>query len=453
MNSGRILTLVFGWFFVGNVCGMVPRNGTEPPTVRVRITEDFKETNISGFDLRLSSLSKRVGITNIRAGFPGSEIEKKTKIRVGQSYQRLVADSRSSWDIKCLSNGKIELSIERSQGKTVWIAETPLRIEALSGFLKWKSESDKNPPSVYRDEIWIHSTKPSNLNASDSSKKTAVCEAINHVSIEKYLDGLVNGEISAEWSSATIDAQVIAARTYAYYQSLEAKKDRFKTFDIESSTKDQVYGGSKKEDQRAALSAERTKGLILTPIGSKKPMKAYYHSTCGGMTELPENVWGSASAGIKRRVKCEYCRSSPSFFWEAKFQDSEMIKKLFKVARALSRPFPKFDAREILKVETETLPYSDRVENVKFEMKDLVHHLSVTIPANKLRVGVDPVQLKSTQFKVFNLGSDEIVFRGRGYGHGVGMCQWGAKVMGDKGFKAKSILSQYYPDANLLKAW
>jgi SpoIID/LytB domain protein len=408
--------------------------GREPPLVRVRIAEEFREAQISGFDLRIATLSKKAGIVSLRPG-PQSK-------SAPQSFQRLVADQRSQWELKCLPNGKVQITLVRSR-PAVWVAETPLRIEALSGFLKWETRT-------YRDEVWIHSVR----SKSSKSSEAYQCEAVNHVGIEKYLDGLVNGEISANWSPATIEAQIIAARTYAYHSHLEALKDPTKHFDLDSSTKDQVYDGSKKEDPRSAQGAERTKGLVLVPKGTKQPLRAYYHSTCGGLTELPENVWGKSSPGIKRRVKCDYCRASPSFFWEAKFTDSQILNRLLKVAKSFVLPFPQFSASsEIVSLQTENLPNSERVDSVRISVKDVYRNLSWVLPANKLRVGLDPVQLKSTQFKVFLLNGDEFVFRGKGYGHGVGMCQWGAKVMGEQGKKSRAILSTYYPDADLYRAW
>ena len=446
MNSGRIRSFYSGCIFVGTLFGLVipraeasvPRTPAEAPVVRVRITDSFREAAVGGFDLRIASLAHREGILSVR---PSTALQNRAP--AGQSVQRLVADARSSWQIECLPSGKIRLTLDRAK-PSVWVAETPLRIEALSGFLKWDGHT-------YRDEIWIHNVR---TGGGAKGLEHVECEAVNHVGIEKYLDGLVNGEISASWPAATIDAQVVAARTYAYYSTREAAQNPARHYDLDSSTKDQVYDGSRKEDQRSALSAERTRGQILTPHGTKVPLKAYYSSTCGGMTELPENVWGKASPGINRRVRCDYCKRSPTYFWEAKFADDQILSRLLRVAKSLLLPFPQFTASsEIVKLETSSFPNSERIDSVRIDLKDVYRNLSWVFPANKLRIGLDPVQLKSTQFKVFALNRDEFVFRGKGYGHGVGMCQWGAKTMGELGKRSREILAFYYPDADLYRAW
>src|SRR5262249_3859131 len=98
--------------------------------------------------------------------------------------------------------------------------------------------------------------------------------------------------------------------------------------------KDQVYDGSMREDFRASRLVERTRGLVLTVGSASKPapIKAFYHSTCGGRTELPEKVWGSKFPGFQRTVPCPFCASSPALRWNAQLDAKQISTGLLRGA-------------------------------------------------------------------------------------------------------------------------
>jgi stage II sporulation protein D len=300
------------------------------------------------------------------------------------------------------------------------------------------------------------------------TRKGWECEVVNHVDIESYLDGLVNGEFSANWSQEAIDAQVVAARTYAVYQSrVMAAKKGGSHFDLDSDVKDQVYNGSGREDYRSRRSANRTRGLILRPShGDAWPIKAYYHSTCGGTTELPEVVWGSQAKGFKRRVACAHCRNSPSFIWDVPLRSKEIAAEIREGAMGLGagdrdaiRNWPVSWERELassqlLELRVVEQNASGRAEKVSSRWKNAEgKEYRLEMPGTLFRQWIGPSRLKSTVFQVLAAGGDEWVLRGRGFGHGVGLCQWGAKTMGESGKSSKDILKYYYPDAVLARAW
>src|SRR6185312_11126927 len=100
---------------------------------------------------------------------------------------------------------------------------------------------------------------------------------------------------------------------------LEAKKQKLRIFDVDASVKDQVYQGSLKEDFHSSQAVKKTRGMILT-VGSDNaplPLQAFYHSTCGGQTELPEHVWSRPLyPGFHRQITCPFCRESPAYSWK-----------------------------------------------------------------------------------------------------------------------------------------
>src|SRR5204863_176919 len=125
-------------------------------------------------------------------------------------------------------------------------AVSPVSVRTPTGVLSYRG----NP---FREEIRIYA-------------RNGTCDVVNAVDLEKYLDGLVNSEFSAKWNAQSIEAQVIAARTYALYQIREAEKKSDSYFDVEATIKDQMYSGFNHEDFRAAQSVEQTRGMVLVAM-------------------------------------------------------------------------------------------------------------------------------------------------------------------------------------------
>ncbi|MBU6375631.1 MAG: SpoIID/LytB domain-containing protein [Bdellovibrionales bacterium] len=281
------------------------------------------------------------------------------------------------------------------------------------------------------------------------------CSVVNVLDIEKYLDGVVNGEFSAKWNSEAVAAQVIAARSYALYQSKQARLNKA-FFDVESTTKDQVYLGVEGEETRASQVVSKTRGVVLAsaldergarirafPSGDLVPIKAFYHSTCGGKTDSPEDVWGQPQIGVRGGVRCLHCGSSPRFRWDVKLSNLE-----------IDRLFSSFGKGKVRSIEALSRFPSGRVRQVKVGFLDGAGKFSSTVlNGSQFRSILGVERLRSTFFDVSGSATRDWIFQGRGNGHGVGMCQWGAKEMGAEGYNAEQILTHYYPQAYLVKVW
>jgi stage II sporulation protein D len=263
---------------------------------------------------------------------------------------------------------------------------------------------------------------------------------------------------------------VIAARTYALHQIRAAHADPDRHYDVDASTRDQVYDGSMKEDFRASRSVQKTKGMVLTvgPASRPEPLKAFYHSTCGGMTELPQHVWGGSFAGFKHPVKCPYCLSSPALNWKLELSHAEMVQA-FKRGIQVQEIHPSFAQHwpplwrtvikmgHLLALRSESVDPEGRVAQVVSVWQGPSGPIVLPLTGVKLREWLGAARFRSAAFQVTsihdNRGGQQWRFEGRGNGHGVGMCQWGAKTMGERGFKTSAILKHYYPDAVLRKMW
>jgi len=352
------------------------------------------------------------------------------------------------WEVDC----KLSKITQPTTGKSRLIPRSGILVESLTGILSINGRRFRDQVVLYPKEV---------VSPYDSSvRSNPQCLVVNHLPVEKYLESVVNGEFNSKWSEPAVEAQIIAARTYAYYQMKEMRKDRGRVFDVESTQKDQVYLGMDVSDSKGSELVAKTKGIILTdPRAHIKncPIKAFYSASCGGGTFLPGQIWGGHFSGFKK-VKCEYCSNAPSFAWNYTLSFHEIEKK---IARGLSLDLNarKFWPKSYLKNPSQwilsnirLINDSEHVSSMIFDFQDAetLHPLSVKMNTYQARNWLDATQLKSTRFQLLIKGR-LAVFHGKGSGHGVGLCQWGAKHMGEIGFTRDQILTHYYPGFRISK--
>jgi len=255
---------------------------------------------------------------------------------------------------------------------------------------------------------------------------------INELPLEDYLKGVINKEISSSWEIDAVMAQAIVARTYALYK----KRNRTNSFyDLESSVLDQVYGGAETEDSRVRYAVENTYGLVLTYNGEL--IKPYYFSTCGGSTEDSKNVWGDDQPYLKR-VRCKYCKNSPVFNWNQRLPVSKIENSLRSAG---------YKIKGINSIKILSRYESGRVHRIQINGSSG----TVTISGVDFRKILGYDIIKSTLFDV-EIEEGYAIFNGHGAGHGVGLCQWGAKGMAEAGFNYKEILEHFFP-GTIIKRW
>jgi len=259
---------------------------------------------------------------------------------------------------------------------------------------------------------------------------------VDTLPLERYLVGIVGSEISSKWPMESIKSQVVAARTYALYHIEANRKYGVSApFDIRSTTMSQVYNGAHLEDAASFKAVKETRGEVLYRNGH--PFQAYYHSCCGGRTEHAYNVWKNAEGGPI--VMDKYCKNSPYFKWHYSISSSEMAKKFSAYGEKIGK---------IYSINTTSFSDSPRVQYMILNDETGIH----MIKATSIRKIIGYRKIRSTWFKV-TMKQNFVIFDGRGYGHGVGLCQWGSKGMAEAGYNYKSILKFYYPDSTLKKAY
>lgn len=275
---------------------------------------------------------------------------------------------------------------------------------------------------------------------------------VNVLPLEDYLRGVVPLEIGARQptESAAIEAQAIAARSYTVVRALEGV---LLPWDLTARATDQVYGGMDGESTLGDAAVRATAGVVLAYGG--QPVRAPYHSTCGGATAAPAEVWQGGVDAWLRSVSDRmpgsdraWCDISPRFRWDRTLDERTILDGIARQAagRRVGR---------VRMARVASLTPSGRVGALTFE----TDAGSVTLTGNDIRFalrGFGGEILNSTYFSVEPVvGPDgrlaQLVLRGRGNGHGVGMCQWGAIGRARAGYAAAEILAAYYPAASLAR--
>ncbi len=247
---------------------------------------------------------------------------------------------------------------------------------------------------------------------------------VNILDVEDYLRGVLPNEISPKWNTEVIKAQAIAARSFAYY-IINKQKNNF--YDLTANTFSQVYKGYVNQNNVFNEVIKSTKNLVM--VYRNQVIESFFHAACGGHTEDAKNVWGKALPYL-RGIPCGYCRNSPYYKWKSVFSKTALIGLLNKAG------FHFTDIRAII-------PARRSISGRWMKVRVIGRPKNRVIQGNKFRIILGIKKLKSTKFRVHRK-RDLFEFLGNGWGHGVGMCQWGAKAMAEKGYKYYQILRYYY---------
>ena len=270
--------------------------------------------------------------------------------------------------------------------------------------------------------------------------------AVNTVDLEDYLRGVIPYEIGQLDSSRfeALKAQAVAARTYAYkhFGSRESMG-----FDVFADTRDQVYKGLQSATPLTDSAVKETRGEVMMYNGAF--ITAYYHSTCGGMSETM-TTWGKSNLPyLKTRPDLRsdgtpWCRESSYSKWERTFGEEELTKLIPQNASEAKVKIATF--KTIKNIAIKDTLQSGRILT-----------LSVTTDKETFEVQGDKTRwlfkkngtiLPSSFFKVVKENGQWII-KGKGFGHGVGMCQMGVRARAQAGQNYIEILSHYYPGITL----
>jgi stage II sporulation protein D len=280
--------------------------------------------------------------------------------------------------------------------------------------------------------------------------------AVNHLPVEQYLRGVVPLEIGPRRADerAAVEAQAVAARSFTYVRMLGAGA---RAWDVRGTTADQVYGGADAERAESDAAIAGTEGLVLTYAG--RVVEAPYSAACGGETAAAEEVFRSEGAPHLRRVSDArpdggaWCEIAPGFRWERRYDGMELQAGLERHLRSYVRGVPGTLPPVTGVRVTGTTP-SGRATGVEIETRGGARY---AVARNDLRFVLRVPDGAIVPSTYLSLAADRrrdgsiarLVLTGRGNGHGVGMCQWGAIGRARAGQDARTILRSYYPGTDL----
>jgi stage II sporulation protein D len=273
---------------------------------------------------------------------------------------------------------------------------------------------------------------------------------VNHVNIEHYLASVVPAEMKISWPEPALQAQAVAARTYALWRMSRAALKQNLKYDLTSGSDSQVYAGLDKESDKSRRIIVDTAGTVLMFKGEDddglKIFPTYYHSTCGGNTSDADFIFGGDPMECLTGVPCGNCRDSPVYEWSFTLDQEELSE----IIESLIKKYGGKNTGKVTSIVRIDPDYSERSKKVL--LKGAKGELQVSTAAFRRAVGTR--RMKSSSFKIEKTG-DSFKITGYGWGHGVGMCQWGAHGMADPalGYTAEEILKHYYQKTELQRIY
>ena len=303
--------------------------------------------------------------------------------------------------VKALGNGKIQVG-------TLQAAQPIILEPAANTILGWNNNS-------YSGKIYI-------IPAQNAF------HLVEHAPLETYLYGVLPYEMSYTWPLEALKAQAVAARTYTL-KTLEGVKNQ--NFDVYSDVRSQMYKGGGKQYDPVKKAVDQTRGQVLTY--EDKLFFTYYHANCGGATDDVRS-WNFGAKSIKplSGASCKYDSHSKSYKWA------------MNVARHKVESYAKSvgltGALKSIKITRKT--DTGRATNLMIKTAKG----SKTVPCGRFRLATG---IRSCKITKLDVRKNDVRFEGKGYGHGIGMCQDGANGMAKDGKNYRKILKNYYPGAEI----
>lgn len=259
---------------------------------------------------------------------------------------------------------------------------------------------------------------------------TAAGEVVSTVPLEQYLYSVVSREMPSSWPAAALQVQAIVARTYVLLRSNPRSE-----YDLVPSEADQVYTGMDAEHSQSSAAVDATAGQVLR-FGNGFA-QALYSSCCGGHTESSGNAWGGVPVPYLQGVRCEHCSDSPWYTWK---QDVPLAR--------MQQALPQLDTvGDVSVVSLDSPDPSGRSQFWTFTGATGTERVKAADVRRALGTRVLPSLL--VRSVSITQAQQRIAIEGGGLGHGVGLCQWGARGMALAGASARDIIAYYYPGTGI----
>jgi stage II sporulation protein D len=248
--------------------------------------------------------------------------------------------------------------------------------------------------------------------------------AVNWVELDEYLYSVIGGEMDSRWPQEALKAQAIAARTYALYEREKQRSNPI--FDLgDSPDKWQIYKGVSSESPSTYAAVDSTAGQVLTY--KNNIILSVFHACSGGHTENVEDVWGNTLPYL--RAVQDYDQNISECNWVRNFSNAEISQRIPEIGNVkdmLPESLSPYGSVKVLRIVGDKGIKVLKGEDVRTALR-----------------------LKSTRFRVTKATDGSFVLQGLGFGHGLGMSQWGAYNLAMRGANHLQILGHYYPGVAL----
>ncbi len=366
--------------------------------------------------------------------------------------------SRQPLTVQLLGDSDVTRTVEagttltfRRRGQQVQVAGRTF--SGPSGFRVWTGEKGtiRTAGRTYRGSLRIYLNDQYQKGVEDGGLMV-----VNHLPINKYLWSVLGGELLPDWNGAAINrTQAVAARTYTLYEMKKREEERDARFDLFDSQRSQVYGGTERERPSTRRGVEDTIGKVVIYDGNRY-VPAYFSSTCGGHTSPPRENFAWHEGPVPpplEGIDCPWDGVSKHHRWRARISGNTLRRVLFPQAKGQSV----YDVAVVDRLS------EDRVDRIAFRLQSGdVERLSG--PGFRRKIASyrsslksdrdrDRVWIRSTKFRVRKTGNGTFEFRGKGWGHGVGLCQYGAFGASQEGYGYMEILRHYYQTSSVKRLY
>ncbi|MEM7623599.1 MAG: SpoIID/LytB domain-containing protein, partial [Planctomycetota bacterium] len=397
-------------------------------------------------------------------------LEPMIRVRLASTEQTVSVTTDGTpvrWGTGPLGQGDVVVAVGRATfartGGAVEAVAGAATGRSLSGFLSSGEREQRFTVRVGDDDEAEATTFDGRLSISLGARGRL--DVIAMLPMERYLEGVLQGELVRGWPLASFQAQAVAARGYALHERTRARASG-RAFDVESTTLDQVFAGAS-GDPRISEAVETTRGVVLLDATApgEPVLRSYYSSTCGGRAASSAGVWPSgaglrfnAAVPLQGSLDVCPCEDSPLYRWDRTRTTAEARARLRAWGERAGHPVKR--CGRIASIDAADLNAVDRPNT--FTVEDGSGG-EFSLTAEELRVAMNTSvrgqprvtresRLPSGDVRVGVRGS-AITLRGRGFGHGVGMCQYGARGRALRGEDWRGIVVSYYPGARLARMW
>ncbi|TYP50871.1 SpoIID/LytB domain-containing protein [Thermosediminibacter litoriperuensis] len=304
----------------------------------------------------------------------------------------------------------------------------------LSGCARWRPDEKKPALPEIPDKISRGRGKEPQLTVYEVSTNTR-----KKMNLEDYVAGVVAGEMENNWPVEALAAQAILARTYVLEFVADKGQSKYGNADISTDFEEAQAWNPSNINDRVKKAVQMTRGKVITYQG--KYIKAWFHSHSGGMTATPKE-------GLN------YKEEEPPYITVVKSPDENAGPE---GKKTWSATFTKEELRRVIKEklgqDTGPIDEVSVVERGPSGRATKIKIGNATVPAPDLRTALDPMRMRSTFLTGLRVEGENVVMEGKGFGHGVGLSQWGANVLARQGKSPEDIIKYYFKGVDIVKLW